>query len=263
MGRRRSDPPPGVIRIAFGVIQNELKIGIETHWRHPIGKTFRHRGQSRTIVGVVGDIRVRGLERTSEPQIYLPAEQVPEGFPATFDPKDLVIRYAARGEALIPAIRQIIRTVDPEQPISDIRTMDRVLAGETAPRRAQLQVLGVLAAVAILLSGVGIYGLLAYTVSQRSQEIGVRLALGAEPARIGRMILADGMRLAAIGILPGMLGGYAAARGMSALLFGVAPYDPATFGIVALVMAAIGIAASWIPALRASRVDPAITMRAQ
>ena len=100
----------------------------------------------------------------------------------------------------------------------------------TRPRGArQLQVLGVLAAVAVLLSGVGIYGLLAYTVSQRSQEIGVRLALGADPSRVGRMIFADGMRLALFGIVPGVLGAYAAARGMSALLFGVAPGDPATF----------------------------------
>ena len=237
----------------------------ERYWpgQDPIGKTFRHRGQTRTVVGVVGDIRVRGLERTSEPQMYLPAEQVPEGLPSGFDPKDLVIRHAGQGEGLIPAVRQIIRAVDPEQPISDIRPMDRVLAGETAPRRAQLEVLGVLAAVAVLLSAVGIYGLLAYTVSQRSQEIGVRLALGAEPARVGRMILADGMRLAAIGIVPGVLGGYAAARGMSALLFGVAPSDPATFAIAVGVAVLMTLAGSVVPALRAVRVPPMSVLRAE
>ena len=237
----------------------------ERYWpgQDPIGKTFQHRGQTRTIVGVVGDIRVRGLERTSEPQMYLPAEQVPERLPAGFDPKDLVIRHAGQGDALIPAVRQIIRAVDPEQPISDIRTMDRVLAGETGPRRAQLQVLGVLAAVAVLLSGVGIYGLLAYTVSQRSQEIGVRLALGAEPARVGRMILADGMRLAAIGIVPGVVGGYAAARGMSALLFGVAPSDPATFAIAVGLAVLMTLAGSAVPALRAVRVPPMSVLRAE
>lgn len=237
----------------------------ERYWpgQDPIGKTFQHRGQTRTIVGVVGDIRVRGLERTSEPQMYLPAEQVPERLPAGFDPKDLVIRHAGQGDALIPAVRHIIRAVDPEQPISDIRTMDRVLAGETGPRRAQLQVLGVLAAVAVLLSGVGIYGLLAYTVSQRSQEIGVRLALGAEPARVGRMILADGMRLAAIGIVPGVVGGYAAARGMSALLFGVAPSDPATFAIAVGLAVLMTLAGSAVPALRAVRVPPMSVLRAE
>ena len=186
---------------------------VERYWpgQDPIGKTFRHRGQTRTVVGVVGDVRVRGLERTSEPQMYLPAPQVAEGSPANFDPKDLVIRHSGQGDALVSAIRQIVRAADPEQPISDVRPMDEVLAGDTATRHAQLQVLGVLAAVAVLLSGVGIYGLLAYTVSQRSQEIGVRLALGAEPSRVGRMIFADGMRLALFGIVPGVLGAYAAA----------------------------------------------------
>ena len=183
--------------------------------RIPIGKTFGHRGQTRTVVGVVGDIRVRGLERNSEPQMYLPAPQIPEGNPANFDPKDLVIRHSGQGDALVSAVRQIVRAADPEQPISDVRPLDDVLAGETASRRAQLQVLGVLAVVAVLLSSVGIYGLLAYTVSQRSQEIAVRLALGAEPARVGRMIFADGMRLALLGIVPGVLGAYAAARGMT------------------------------------------------
>jgi ABC-type antimicrobial peptide transport system permease subunit len=141
--------------------------------------------------------------------------------------------------------------------------MEEVLAGDTATRHAQLQVLGVLAAVAVLLSGVGIYGLLAYTVSQRSQEIGVRLALGAEPSRVGRMIVADGMRLALFGIVPGVLGAYAAARGMSALLFGVAPGDPATFATgvgVALLMAFAG---SLVPAVRAVRVSPMSVLRAE
>jgi predicted permease len=237
---------------------------VERYWpgQDAIGKTFRHRGQTRTVVGVVGDVRVRGLERNSEPQIYLPAPQVAEESPSMVDPKDLVIRHAGQGEALVSAMRQIVRAADPEQPISDVRPMDEVLAGDTATRRGQLQVLGVLAAVAVLLAGVGIYGLLSYTVSQRSQEIGVRLALGADPSRVGRMIFADGMRLALFGIVPGVLGAYVAARGMSALLFGVAPGDPATFAAGVGVTLLMTFAGSLVPAIRAVRVTPMSVLRA-
>jgi putative ABC transport system permease protein len=144
-----------------------------------------------------------------------------------------------------------------------VRPMDDVIAGETASRRGQLQVLSVFAVVAILLSAVGIYGLLAYTVAQRSQEIGVRLALGADPARVGRMILADGMRLALFGIVPGVLAAYAAARGMSSLLFGVAPGDPATFATAVGVALLTVFAGTLIPAWRAVRLTPMSVLRAE
>src|SRR5262249_55745058 len=229
----------------------------------PIGKTFKHRGDTRTVVGVVSDVKVRGLERTSEPQLYLPAQQIADGRPANFDPKDLVVRHSGQREQLVSAIRQIVRAADAEQPISDVRTMDEVVAGETASRRGQLQVLGALAVVAVLLSGVGIYGLLAYTVSQRSQEIGVRLALGADPAGVGRMIVAHRMRRALIGIVPGVLCAYAAARGMSALLFGVAPSDPATFTTGVGVAVLMTFAGSIVPAFRAVRVSPMSVLKAE
>jgi predicted permease len=237
----------------------------EHYWpgQDPIGRTFGHQGSTRTVVGIVGDVRVRGLERSSEPQMYLPARQAPEEFPASRDPKDLVIRHSGPDDTLVAAVRQVVRAVDPEQPISEVRPLGDVLARETATRRGQLQVLGVFAVVAILLSAVGIYGLLAFTVAQRSQEIGVRLALGAEPARVGRMILADGMRLAVFGIVPGMLGAYLAARGMSALLFGVAPGDPATFAIAVGVVLLMALAGTLVPALRAVRMTPMSVLRAE
>jgi putative ABC transport system permease protein len=124
-------------------------------------------------------------------------------------------------------------------------------------------VLSVFAVVAVLLSAVGIYGLLAYTVSQRSQEIGVRLALGAEPTRVGRMIVADGMRLALYGSVPGVLVGYAGARGMSALLFGVAPSDPATFAVAVSVALLTVLAGTLVPAWRAVRLSPMSVLRSQ
>ena len=237
----------------------------EHYWpgQDPIGRTFGHQGSTRTVVGIVGDVRVRGLERTSEPQMYVPATQAPEEFPPSRDPKDLVIRHSGPDEALVSAVRQIVRAVDPEQPISEVRPLGDVLARETATRRGQLQVLGVFAVVAILLSAVGIYGLLAYTVSQRAQEIAVRLALGAEPARVGRMILADGMRLALFGIVPGVLGAYAAARAMSALLFGVAPGDPATFAAAVGLALLTAFAGTVVPAWRAVRLSPMSVLRAE
>jgi ABC-type antimicrobial peptide transport system permease subunit len=166
-------------------------------------------------------------------------------------------------EALVAAVRQIVRAADPEQPISDVRTMDEVLGRDTASRRAQLQVLGAFALVAVMLSAVGMYGLLAYAVSQRSQEIGVRLALGAEPSRVGRMIFADGMRLALLGLVPGVGGAYVAARGMSALLFGVSPGDPATFATAVGVALLMTFAGSLVPALRAVRVSPMSALRTE
>jgi putative ABC transport system permease protein len=229
----------------------------------PIDRTFESRGGTRTVVGIVGDVKVRGLERANEPQLYVPAGQVPDTAFINDDPKDLVIRYTGATGTLLPAVRRIVAAADPEQPISDVRTMEDVVAGETATRRAQLRVLGALAAIALLLSGVGIYGLLAYTVSQRSREIGVRLALGAEPAGVARMIVSQGMKLALVGIVPGVLTAYAAARGMRALLFGVDPADPATIlGAVALVVV-MTLAGSLVPALRAVRLNPMLVLRAE
>ena len=237
---------------------------VKRYWpgQDPIGKTFLYLNQPRTVVGVVGDIKVRGLERTSEPQMYLPAAQVADGAFAPYDPRELVIRHSGQDAALIPAVREIVRGADPEQPVSHVRTLDAVLAGETATRRAQLQVLATLALLAVLLSAVGIHGLLAYTVSQRTQEIGVRLALGAVPSSVARMILSDGMRLAAFGIVLGVPGAYAAARGMRALLFGVEPADPATIGAAVAVVLMMALAGSLLPALRALRVGPIAAMRA-
>ena len=238
---------------------------VERYWpgQDPIGQPFRHRGETRTVVGVVGDVKVRGLERNNEPQLYVPAQQIPDGWPMNFDPKDLVIKHSGSAESLLAAVREIVRAADPEQPISNVRALDDVLAGDTATRRAQVQVLGVLAIVAILLAGVGIYGLLAYTVSQRAQEIGVRLALGAEPAQVGRMIVTDGMRLAAIGIVPGVLGAYAAGRAMSALLFGVAPGDPAAFATGVGLAVAMTLAGSIVPSVRAVRVTPMSVLKVE
>lgn len=229
----------------------------------PIGRTFEARGEARRVVGVVGDVRVRGLEQASEPQLYLPAAQVPDETSVNDDPQALVVRHTGATAALLPAVREIVRAADPEQPISDVGTLDDVVAGQTATRRAQLRVLVALAAIALLLSAIGIYGLLAYTVAQRSREIGVRLALGAEPSGVARMIVWQGMKLALIGIVPGVLAAYWAARGMRALLFGVEPADPPTVLVVVAIVLLVTLAGSLVPVRRAVRVDPMLVLRTE
>jgi predicted permease len=237
---------------------------VRRYWPNadPLGKTFEIRSQQRTVVGVVGDIKVRGLERTNEPQAYIPATQAPDSLGDLYVPKDLVIR-SSRGVALLPSVREIVRQVDPEQPVSHVRMMSDVVGDQTATRTAQLRVLGALAALALLLACVGIHGLLAFTVAQRSREIGVRLALGAAPALVARMIVSDAARMAILGIVPGILGAYAAARSMSALLFGVRPEDPLTIAAAAALCLATAVMGSLRPALRAARVDPMSALRAE
>jgi putative ABC transport system permease protein len=230
---------------------------------NPIGKTFRVRGLEPTVVGVVRDIKVRGLERTNEPQLYMAAAQAPGQLGGLYIPKDLVLRATVPAETLLPAVRDIIRRVDPEQPVSDVRLLSDVVSGQTADRRAQLRVLTALAVVALLLTGIGIHGLLAFMVAQRSREIGVRLALGAEPGRVARMIVGEAARLAAMGGIPGLLVAYGAARGMSALLFGIPPGDPLTLTSGATLVILATVAGAVAPAFRAVRVSPLVAMRSE
>ncbi len=239
---------------------------VERYWPNTdaIGKTFAIRSQTRTVVGVVRDIRVRGLERTSEPQVYIPAKQPPEtGLGGLYVPKDLVILAPGQGLSIVPAVRASVHQVDPAQPLSDVRMMADVIGSQTETRTAQLRVLGALALLALLLAGVGIHGLLAFTVAQRSREIGVRLALGAEPSGVRRMIVSEATRMAIIGVVPGLLGAYAAARGMSAVLFGIPPADPLTFAATAALCLTTAIAGALAPALRAARVNPISALRAE
>ncbi len=228
----------------------------------PIGRTFEFALQKRTVVGVVGDIRVRGLERNSEPQVYLPAGQVPDSSIIFYAPKDLVVRSSTDQSSLVAAIRDIVRRADPDQPISNVRRLDEIVAEETAGRSVQVRILGSLAALALLLAGIGIHGLLSYTVSNRARELGVRIALGAQGRDILGMVVGQGIRLAAAGVVLGVVLSYAAARGMASLLADVGPTDPGTFVVVAalcLTMAAVGC---FFPALRALRTDPITAIRA-
>ncbi len=238
---------------------------VQRHWpdQDPLGRTFRHLGDERTVVGVVGDIRVRGRERTSEPQMYFPVEQVRPGALTFYDAKELVIRHAGGTPGIVTAVRRIVRDTDIEQPVSDVRSLEDVVAGETASRRAQLQMLGTLTIVALLLTVIGIHGLLAYAVSRRRREIGVRLAFGAAPSRVAWMVVREGLLSASIGIPLGVFVAYLAARTMEGMLFGVPPADPFTFLAAAAVTLLATLLGALAPAHRAVRVSPMEAIRAE
>ena len=164
---------------------------------------------------------------------------------------------------LLPAVREIIRRADPDQPISDVMTLSAVLAQQTAPRAAQLRILLALAAVAALLAGLGINGLLAYTVAQQRQDIGVRLALGAKPGRIAGRVVWDGLAIVVAGMLVGLFAAFAAGRAMSIMLFGVQPGDPVTISATVALCLVMAIAGTAVPALRALRVSPMTILRSE
>jgi len=230
---------------------------------NPMGRHFDFAFHDRVIAGVVGDIRVRGLERTSEPQIYIPYKQVPDGWVIYYYPKDLAVRASGDVEKLAPALRRIIQAADPAQPVSDVRTLTEIVEAETGPRAVQVRVLGAFAGIAILLAAIGIHGVLAFAVSSRTQEIGVRMALGARQGDILGMILRDGVVLALIGIAAGVGLAYAAGLEMRALLAGVRPGDFETFVTAVVLCLLMTLAGSLVPAVRAVRIDPTVAIRTE
>jgi len=234
----------------------------QRHWpgEDPIGKQFSVADSLRTIVGVVGDIHVRGLERTSEPQLYLPPAQV-GSVSLNYIPKDLVVLATRSPMALIPGIREIVKSADVEQPLSHLRLLSDIVADETAPRMTQLRLLAALSVIALLIAGIGIHGLLMFTVSQRSQELGVRRALGAQAGGIVRLVLREGLVLTLAGIAIGVPAAYGFARGMSAALSGIRPEDPPTMVIAAVLCFATALAGCVRPATKAARVDPMSALR--
>jgi predicted permease len=222
--------------------------------------TFGPSGE-KTIVGVVGDIRVRGLERSSEPQVYLPYQQQPDNATMNYTPKDLVLRLDPQSGAgawapIAASVRQIVREVDPLQPITDVRPLSEIVEGETTARAVQVRVLGAFAAFSCLLAAVGLHGLLAFVVSQRTREFGVRLALGADPGQIVALVARRGVMLGLSGVVAGAAVAYAAGRWIESLLVGVSPADAATFSVAIGVSLLITIAGSLPPAIRAARTNP-------
>jgi putative ABC transport system permease protein len=229
----------------------------------PIGRKFQFAFDERVVIGVVGDVRVRGLERSSEPQVYLPYGQVRDDRMTWYAPKDLVVRSSGNVGELLPSIRRIIREADPEQPVSDVRMLEDLVRADTAARSVQASVLGAFAALAALLAGIGIHGLLSFLVSTRMQEFGVRIALGAQSSDIAGLVLRESAGLACAGVVLGVAIAYAAARLMQSLLAGVAAGDAPTFAAAVAVATGMTLLGSAVPVIRAVRVEAASAIRSE
>jgi putative ABC transport system permease protein len=209
----------------------------------------------RTIVGVVGDVRHYALDTEPTPQFYLPYSQGPVQYMA------LLVRTNNNPESQIAAVRAQIWAIDKDQPIFNVKTMESFVAESVAQRRFMMLLLGLFAGVALVLAIIGLYGVMAYTVTQRTHEIGIRMALGAQASDVLRMVIGQGMSLVVVGVGMGLLAAFALSRLISSFLYGVSATDPLTFVGVPLLLCAVAAIASYIPARRATKVDPMVALR--
>ena len=211
-----------------------------------------------TVVGVVGDVRQAGLYGDQMFELYVPYAQERRGFTA---PRDLVVRAKADAASLAGAVRQAVWAVDKDQPVSNVRTMDQVFGSAISRERFQALLLGMFAALALVLACVGLYGVISYSVAQRTHEIGVRVALGAQPRDVVRLVIRQGMLLTFTGLVVGIAAGAVATRVLSDMLYGVTTTDPLTFIGVPAFLLLVAFLACYIPARRATRIDPLVALR--
>jgi len=236
------------------------EVAANLHWpsESPIGKCVKTGGNTSPcsyVIGVVRHARTSGPRTEGEPQLYVPILQRPQW--------SVAYTVALRGDQRsgAEAIRSALKAVDPSLPVTRLLPMHDVIAGATARDRFNLLALGVFAAIATVLAAVGLYGVMAYLVTQRVQEIGVRLALGGQPGQIVRLVVLEGLRMAATGIGVGLIAALALSRTVSGMLFGVDKTDPLTYASVAILLAVVTAIAAYVPARRATRVDPLMTLR--
>jgi putative ABC transport system permease protein len=241
---------------AAAIINDELA-RIYFSGEDPIGKriSFDDRQSWISIVGIIGDVKQLGLDSSAKPEVYFPYLQVvaPE--------MSLVIRTSTNPLSLAAALKSQIQMIDKDLPIDDAKTMQQLLAESSSGRRFNMLLLSVFAAVALVLAIVGIYGVMSYTVARRTHEIGIRVAVGAQPLDVFRMVIGQGMKLAIIGVACGLAGAFGLTRLMTTMLFGVEPTDPATFVSIAVLLTGVTLVACYIPARRATKVDPLVALR--
>ena len=224
----------------------------------PIGKTVNvmfERPESREVVGVIGDVLHSGLDSTARPEMFVPYLQSPTT-QMTF-----VVKTTPDAATLLPAVKSAIREVNPNQTFSKTATIDQLVSDSLRQRRFNLVMLVSFAVVALLLAGIGVYGSINYTTRQRTHEIGLRMALGAQTGDVLRLIVGHGLMLSLSGIAIGVIASLALTRLMKGLLFGTSATDPVTFIGISLLLVLIGLLASWVPARRATKVDPLVALR--
>jgi putative ABC transport system permease protein len=241
-------------RLPVSVINAKMA---RTFWQSedPIGKRFKigvHSNRWISVIGVVADVKYFGLEEEAIPEMYF----------LEFMPRmTLVVRGERDAAGLAAAVRGAVHAVDRDQPVSDIRTMENIIADSAAPRRLTMLLTGLFAAIALVLAGIGLYGLISYSVTQRSHEFGVRMAIGAQRSDILRGVLTDGLFLWAMGAFTGLAGAWVLTTTMNSVLFDVNAHDAAIFGIVPMVLGAVALLASYLPARRAANIDPIKALR--
>jgi predicted permease len=221
---------------------------------------------SRQIVGVVGDTKQFGLGGAASPMVFIPITQTSDRtwrMLQHFVSTKFVVRASGEPLALANAVRQTMADVDATLPVTKLLSMDQVVDGSVAAERFNMTLVGLFAALGLLLAGVGIYGVMSYVVAQRTREIGVRMALGARGADVLKLVIAQGMKLTLAGVALGLVVSVALTRTIKTLLFGVSATDPVTFAAIALLLIAVALLACWIPARRATKVDPLVALRAE
>jgi predicted permease len=228
--------------------------------RDPLGVRIKRGGPSSeapwmTIVGVVGNIKSDGFDQPDQAHLYFPIYQNPAYSMAIY------VRTDVAPFSLTQSVREQVRAVDRDLPVFGERTMTQVAAESVSRRKFAMQVVGLFGILALLLAGVGIYGVIAYSVSQRTREIGIRVALGASRGAILRWVLKQGMVLTMAGVVVGLIGAVALTRLLRSLLFGVGPTDIVTYGVLAAVLTVVALIACYVPARRATKVDPLVALR--